>query len=572
MPVFVSDSNTGAPEERREAMSRRGLVESVIESTVAGLAVLRGPDFVFEVVNPAYQAISPFREMEGRPYDAVWPETAEKILPIFHRVLETGAPFEAMDMRVDIRRAPGGPLEESYFSFVCRRLPGPDGGAPAILVNVLDTTPLVLARRRAEHRARRKGAALAAEHAARAQAERARDRFERLARLTSELNDGTDLDGVVDKAVCLSVSLFAGLLGACDGDLHLVEEGGASIRTVAGVPCSRRIGEATQLDLLPHFREAAETGHAVYLPLTEADAAEAEPLCGDGRTSSLILPLTADRTCFGFMDVCWKGSVDRPPAQDVAFAQVVADQCALAITRAWILESERTARAAAEQQRRRQELLGTMLAHELRSPIHAVAVTSTALLRGDGLDERQRDAMGRIASVARRMGGLVDELLDFARVRQADGIPVEPEPAEIEPICARAIQQQLDSHPGSEVVFSLRGAGGGQWDPSRLEQVVSNLVGNALERSPAGSAVEVTTTGTPDELVLTVRNVGPVIPSDLLASLFEPFRRGDRRGSIGLGLFITREIVQAHGGTIGVTSSHADGTRFTVRLPRSTPA
>ena len=72
--------------------------------------------------------------------------------------------------------------------------------------------------------------------------------------------------------------------------------------------------------------------------------------------------------------------------------------------------------------------------------------------------------------------------------------------------------------------------------------------------------------------VSTVRNEGSVIPSDLLDTLFEPFRRGDRRGSIGLGLFITREIVQAHGGTIGVTSSHADGTRFTVRLPRSTPA
>ena len=75
--------------------------------------------------------------------------------------------------------------------------------------------------------------------------------------------------------------------------------------------------------------------------------------------------------------------------------------------------------------------------------------------------------------------------------------------------------------------------------------------------------------GTADELVLTVRNEGPVIPAELLATLFDPFRRGDHKGSIGLGLFIVNAIVRAHGGDVSVTSDHADGTCFTVRLPRS---
>ena len=191
------------------------------------------------------------------------------------------------------------------------------------------------------------------------------------------------------------------------------------------------------------------------------------------------------------------------------------------------------------------------------------------MLQRGGLDERQLGAVGRIGSIVKSMGELVEELLDFARARQAGGIPVDRERTDIEPICARVIQQQLDSHPGREVTFTLSGPGEGQWDPGRLEQVVSNLVGNALQRARAGTAVVVRASGTADELVLTVRNEGPVIPAELLATLFDPFRRGDHKGSIGLGLFIVSAIVRAHGGDVSVTSGHADGTCFTVRLPRS---
>ncbi len=550
---------------RREARERRGLLERVFESTAVGLAVLRGPDCVFELVNPAYQGLSPFREMLGRRFDAVWPEAAERVLPIFHRVLADGVAFEAVDMRVDIRRAPGGPLEESYFSFACRRLPGHPGETPAVLVHVLDTTQLVLARRQAEDRERHGGVLLAAEHGAREQAERARDRLEMLTRLIAEVNEGADLDAVVGTALRLSV----GLLGADDGALRLIEEDGSTVRTFAEVRDAGRTGEATPLQLLPHSREAGETGQAVHVTSAEARAGEVDLFRRAGHSSSLILPLTLDRICFGFMYVNWKARADRLPAEDVAFAKAMADQCALAITRAWVLESEKAARAAAEELNRRQEMLSAILAHDLRSPITAIALTANALVRRSGLDQRQADAVERIASSARRMEGLVEELLDFARARQAGGIPVERERTEIEAVCARAIRGHLASHPGARVDFTLSGSGQGLWDPSRLEQVVSNLVGNALEHAPAGTAVEVRAGGTDDELVMTVRNRGPVISAETLARLFEPFRRGDRRGSVGLGLYIAKEIVRAHGGDIAATSDRADGTCFTVRLPRS---
>ncbi len=563
----MSDSTSGVLDDQQEASERRGLLESVLESTAVGLAVVCGLDCTFELVNPAYQALSPFRAMLGRPFEAVWPEAAERILPILHRVIESGVPFETVDMRVDIRRSPSGPLAESYFSFGCRRLPGHPGATPALLLSVLDTTQLVLARRQAEDRAQSGGGLLAAEHGAREQAERARDRFEMLVRFIAEVNEGADLDAVAGTALRLSVRL----IGADDGVLRLIEEGGSSVRAYVEVRDSGRTGEAMSLDLLPHSREAAEAGHAVYFTTAEAYGGEAELFRRGGHSSSLILPLARDGVCFGFMYVNWDARAERPSAQEVAFANAMADQCVLAITRAWILESEKAARAAAEGLSRHQEMLGAILAHDLRNPITAIAATSKVLMQKSGLDERQLDAVGRIASTAKRMERLVEELLDFARARHAGGIPVEREPTHIEPICARAIQQQQDSHPGRRVNFTLSGPGEGVWDPSRLEQVVSNLVGNALERAPAGAAVEVRAAGTPDELVLTVCNEGPVIPAAMLPTLFDSFRRGDNKGSIGLGLFIVNEIVRAHGGSISVTSNHADGTCFSVRLRRGFP-
>jgi signal transduction histidine kinase len=553
------------PRAQDGELLERELLDDVVASTGVGLAVLRGPDFVFELVNPAYRALSPFREMVGWPFETVWSEAAEHILPIFRQVLETGAPFDAVDMRVDIRRASRGPLEESYFSFACRRLPARRRARPGLLVHVVDTTQLVLARREAEDRARREATALAAEHGARERAERARDRFELLARLVAEVSAGADLDGVVGTVLRLSVNL----LGADDGALRLIEEGGSSVRTVVELGDPAGEGETIALDELPHSREAAEVGQAVRVTAADAQGREAELLRRAGHAFSLVLPLVVEGSCFGFMDVAWRGSAERLGTQDVVFAKGMADQCALALTRAWVLESEKAARAAAEALSRRQEMLCNVLAHDLRSPIHAIAVTSEALIQRSGLDERQVDAVGRIATIAGRMQGLVDELLDYARARQGGGIPVEPVRTDIEAVCARAIRQVLDSHPDGQVRFALTGSGEGVWDPSRLEQAVSNLVGNALERSPAGAAVEIRASGTAYELFLTVRNQGPVIPAELMPSIFDPFRRGDRCGSIGLGLFIVREIVRAHGGEVTVSSDPAAGTCFTVRLPRS---
>jgi signal transduction histidine kinase len=120
------------------------------------------------------------------------------------------------------------------------------------------------------------------------------------------------------------------------------------------------------------------------------------------------------------------------------------------------------------------------------------------------------------------------------------------------------------------------GDGVGEWDSDRIAQLVTNLVSNALDYSPTDSAVRVRSDGAADEVVFTVENGGDPIPSDLLPEIFEPMRRGSPKassgdGGVGLGLYIVREVVAAHGGTVTVRSTAAEGTRFEIRLPRRPP-
>ena len=117
------------------------------------------------------------------------------------------------------------------------------------------------------------------------------------------------------------------------------------------------------------------------------------------------------------------------------------------------------------------------------------------------------------------------------------------------------------------------GDGQGAWDSDRMAQVLSNILGNALKYSPEDTPVRVESRGEPDSVVVHVRNGGDPIPPEMLPRIFEPLQRGTTVGrserSIGLGLYIVRQLVLAHGGTVDARSSAEEGTVFTVRLPRA---
>jgi signal transduction histidine kinase len=217
------------------------------------------------------------------------------------------------------------------------------------------------------------------------------------------------------------------------------------------------------------------------------------------------------------------------------------------------------------------EMLTAVLSHDLRSPLNAV-LTSALLIQRRSTEEPIRDTAGRILSSGRRMSRMIEDMLDMARARLAGGIPLKREPADLGALIDRVISEVHAAYPERKIAVEQAGELGGNWDGERLAQVVSNLLGNALQHGDASGAVQVTVDGTrADAVVIQVENSG-TIPPDLLPQLFDPFRGSQRQTGrtegLGLGLYIVQQIVLAHGGSVDVQSGNGNRTAFVVRIPR----
>ncbi|MCY1082627.1 sensor histidine kinase [Archangium lansingense] len=243
------------------------------------------------------------------------------------------------------------------------------------------------------------------------------------------------------------------------------------------------------------------------------------------------------------------------------------------MTAVWDISARKAAEeAAARADAFRDQLLG-VVGHDLRTPLYAIQLSAGALQRGGGLTENQARQVAHVSTATRRMERMIHELLDFTRARLAGGIPVRPTPLSLDKLLERVVEEFQVSHPTRLIASKVEGDVRGSWDESRLGQLLDNLVGNAVQHSPEDTPVEVKVAGVPDGITLTVRNEGPPVPLEERATLFEPFKRGKRASGdgLGLGLYIARQIVVAHGGRISVESGVGLGTRFIVWLPRHAP-
>jgi two-component system sensor histidine kinase/response regulator len=217
---------------------------------------------------------------------------------------------------------------------------------------------------------------------------------------------------------------------------------------------------------------------------------------------------------------------------------------------------------AEEANRLKDKYIG-ILGHDLRNPLSAISNSAHLLLRGADLPERHRKSATRILRASDRMGNMIRDVLDFTRGHLGGGIPVEPTDGDLADICHRVVDETKAIHPEREIVFDARGDLAGAWDRARLEQVVSNLVGNAVRHGQGRIIVEAV--GEERQIVLRVNNGGPPIPAAEIPTIFEPFKRSETHRSpdgLGLGLYIVREIVRAHGGTVQVRSTAHEGTTF----------
>ena len=223
-----------------------------------------------------------------------------------------------------------------------------------------------------------------------------------------------------------------------------------------------------------------------------------------------------------------------------------------------------------------------ILSHDLRNPLSAVMLLAKALAGDPQLDAERAQMAASIAGSADVIARMVNDLLEFARTRLGSAMPTSPVRMDLSALCSDVLRELRDAHPARELRVRCDGSNGevtGVWDPQRLRQVIYNLVANALRHGSTDGPVEVTVGLDDDdggEVVLTVHNKGEPIPPEELPTLFDPLLRAPRaaahrprpEGSIGLGLYIVRQILLAHGGRIDVESTAEAGTTFTVRLPR----
>ena len=219
-----------------------------------------------------------------------------------------------------------------------------------------------------------------------------------------------------------------------------------------------------------------------------------------------------------------------------------------------------------------QERFLAVLGHDLRNPLASIDM-GAGILHQKVTDPALAEVVVRLRSSSRRMARMIEQILDLTRSRLAGGFVLKLEPLDLCDLLHHIVDEIRAARPKS--VIDLRcGSLPGIWDQDRMEQVFSNLIGNAVRHGDPMLPVTVTA-GEDERMVwVEVHNYGTPIPPELQRVLFDPFRRGDRESrtpeteGLGLGLYISNEVARAHGGTIELSSNLVEGTTFRVKLPR----
>jgi PAS domain S-box-containing protein len=237
-------------------------------------------------------------------------------------------------------------------------------------------------------------------------------------------------------------------------------------------------------------------------------------------------------------------------------------------------------RAQDEEQQRSQQQLAVardferwilaIVSHDIRDPLGTILFAARRLqdVADNGSGAKRHAEM--VERGVHRIQHIVGDLLDLAREREGEGIPIDRRPADLQSLCRQIVDEFEAKARDREIALQCDVDGAGEWDEHRLVQALSNLVSNAVEHGAPGSPVAIRVTGNTEQVIVDVHNRG-AIPKEVLPRMFEPFRSGrqygSRGGGLGLGLFIARAIARAHGGSLEVDCSH-DETTFQLVLPR----
>jgi PAS domain S-box-containing protein len=400
--------------------------------------------------------------------------------------------------------------------------------------------------------------------------EKARQAAERRARqatMAAEIGAAfTSSDGQLHEVLATCCQSIVRHFGAASAEVWIKAHDGADLVLQASAGRSTGIDGASsslrrpEVDLVaqerrPHFKDAVHDAHIrdPHSPPREDIIFAGYPLVLQDRSIGVLAIFISHHLVDAALDTLG----------------TIADTIAVGIERKRAASDREMLVEELRENVRLNEIFAGVLAHDLRNPLAAMLTAAEILLiRGT---EEAPSLLTRILSSGRRMARMIEQVMDFTRIRQGAGIQPTLERCDLEEICRQMMDELGQANPSWELVLEPVGDPNGHWDRGLLSQVVSNLVGNALQHGRRDGGVRLRIDGSSSSRVmLQVDNAG-TIDSALVPHIFDAFRDGSNRHGpskgLGLGLFITKHLVEAHGGNVGVVST-TDGTSFTVDLPR----
>lgn len=422
-------------------------------------------------------------------------------------------------------------------------------------------------------------ALLERERASRIAAERSAARIARLQIVTSELTKTltpAQAAEVIVQASMTATQAQAGVVQRLSADgtaLEMLYTRGYPEDLIAAyqrMPMSLNVpGTEVVRTRQPYWRTAKHELLAQYPHMAEAVAR-------NPYEAVTVLPLLVGERVIGVMAVSFTEQREFD-AEEKDFLLTLAQQCAQAMERARLYEAEHEARRQAEEAVKLRDLFFSVAAHELKTPLTALYGNAQILQRrlrnGDGSDPRHLTTVEVVISQAERLNKMISALLDVARFEQGQ-LVLQCAPLDLAQLVRRVIDDMQPTLRRHTLVLDDETDGGVmiQGDAVRLEQVLHNLISNGVKYSPAGGEIRVRVAREESGVCLQVRDHGIGIPDEAIPHLFTRFYRAPNAearkiSGLGIGLFMVKEIIHRHGGTVTVESHEGEGSAFTVYLP-----
>ncbi|MBY8949111.1 MULTISPECIES: PAS domain-containing sensor histidine kinase [unclassified Pseudomonas] len=213
------------------------------------------------------------------------------------------------------------------------------------------------------------------------------------------------------------------------------------------------------------------------------------------------------------------------------------------------------------------EQMVAIVSHDLKNPLTAIRMASDFLSRGERT-AKERQLLGHIGQSSERAQRMIADLLDFTQARVGHGITIKAAPLDLHGVIHRAVDELRVAFPAATLEHHAEGHGDANLDADRVQQIIGNLVANSVAYGDLQRPITITSRLGDGACAVSVHNHGTAIPEALLDGLFEPMTRGTDQGSdvrsVGLGLYIVRELAKVHGGDVAVSSCATNGTCFTV--------